>query len=70
MNDPVMKTCADELCQENTFIVKRECLCICNFGMYSLLYFIYCISLVPDVLIGRIINVIKSCKFIEVNPPC
>ena len=24
-DDPVMKTCADELCQENTFLVKREC---------------------------------------------
>ena len=28
-----------------------------------------CISLYPDIPIGRIINVIKSCKFIEVNPP-
>ena len=37
--------------------------------MYSLVYFIYCISLVPDVPIGRIINVIKSSKVIEVNPP-
>ena len=37
--------------------------------MYSLVYFIYCISLYLDVPIERIINVIKSCKFIEVNPP-
>ena len=29
----------------------------------------YCISLYPDVPIGGFINVIKSCKFIEVNPP-
>ena len=43
---------------------------MCNFRMYSLVYFIYCISLVPDVPVGRIINVIKSCKVIEVNPPC
>ena len=68
-DDPEKKTCADELCQENTFLVKRECWCICNFGMYSLVYFICCISLYPDVPIGRIINVIKSCKVIEVNPP-
>ena len=68
--DPVMKTYADELCQENTFLVKRDCWCICNFIMYSLIYFIYCISLVPDVPIGRIINVINSCKVIEFDPPC
>ena len=42
--------------------------CICNFGMYSLVYFIYCISLYPGVPIGTIINVNKSCKVIEVNP--
>ena len=24
-DDPVMKTCVDELCQDNTFLVKREC---------------------------------------------
>ena len=24
-DDLETKTCADELCQENTFIVKREC---------------------------------------------
>ena len=69
MNDPVMKTCADELCQENTFLVKRECWRIFNFGMYSLVYFIYYISLVPDVPIGRVINVIKSCKVIYINTP-
>ena len=33
------------------------------------LYILYCISLYPDVPITRIINIIKSCKFIEVNPP-
>ena len=29
----------------------------------------YCISLYPNVPVGKIINVIKSCKVIEVNPP-
>ena len=29
-------------CRKNTFLVKRECWCICNFGMYSHMYFIYC----------------------------
>ena len=77
--DPVTKTCANVLCQENTFLVKRECWCICNIGMYSLVYLILypdvrieiiiCISLYPDVAIERIINIIKSCKVIEFNPP-
>ena len=31
-----------KLCRKNTFLVKRECWCICNFGMYSYMYFIYC----------------------------
>ena len=64
----MMNTFADELCLENTFLVKMDCLCNCNFGMYSLVYFIYYISLVPDVAIGRVINIIKSCKVNEVNP--
>ena len=25
-------------CRKNTFLVKRECWCICNFGMYSSIY--------------------------------
>ena len=33
---PVLKN----LCRKNTFLVKRECWCICNFGMYSSIYFI------------------------------
>ena len=36
--------------------------------MSSLVYFIYCIPLVPDVPIGRFINIINSCKVNEVNP--
>ena len=31
-------------------------------------YILCCISLYPDVPIERIINVINSCKIIEVNP--
>ena len=31
-----------KLCRKNTFLVKRECWCICNFRMYSYMYFIYC----------------------------
>ena len=33
--------------------------------MYSLVYLI----LYPNVPIGRVINIINSCKFNEVNPP-
>ena len=29
-------------CRKNTFLVKRECWCICNFGMYSSMYLMYC----------------------------
>ena len=36
-----------KLCQENAFLVKRECWCICNFGMYSLVYFLL-YSIVPQ----------------------
>ena len=31
-----------KLCRKNTFLVKRECWCICNFGMYSSMYLMYC----------------------------
>ena len=31
-----------KLCRNNTFLVKRECWCICNFGMYSSMYLMYC----------------------------
>ena len=33
------------------------------------LYILYFISLYPNVPIGRIINIIKSCKVTKVNPP-
>ena len=48
------------------------CWCICNYGMYSLVYLILyldvpigriiCISLYPDVPIRRFINIIKSLR--------
>ena len=44
-DDPVdaeKKTSAEKLCRKNTFLVKRECWCICNFGMYSSMYLMYC----------------------------
>ena len=47
-----------KLCQKNTFLVKRECWCICNFGMYSLVYFMYC---TPMFIPGSFCNVIESC---------
>ena len=72
-------TCADKLCRENTFLVKRECWCNCNFGMYSLVFLIYCnlmfipgfycVMSCPDVPIERIYNVNKSCQVIVGNPP-
>ena len=42
-DDPVdaeKKTSAEKLCRKNTFLVKRECWCVCNFRMYSSMYFI------------------------------
>ena len=55
LDDTEKKNCADKLCRENTFLVKRECWCICNFGMYSL---VYC---TPMFIPGSICNVIESC---------
>ena len=40
-DDTKKKTCADKLCRENTFLVKRECWCNCNFRMYSLVFLMY-----------------------------
>ena len=68
-----------KLCQENTFLVKRECQCKCNFRMYSLVFLIYCnlmfilgCSCIMSFLnfpIERINNVNKSCQVIVGNPP-
>ena len=57
-DDPEKKTCADVLCQENTFLVKSECWCICKFRMYSLIYFMYC---TPMFLSRSISNIVESC---------
>ena len=57
-NDTEKKTCVDKLCRENTFLVKRECWCNCNFRMYSLVYLMYC---TPIFIPGSIYNVIQSC---------
>ena len=38
--DAEKKTSVEKLFRKNTFLVKRECWCICNFGMYSSIYFI------------------------------
>ena len=56
-DDTEKKTCADKLCRENTFLVKRECWCNCNFRMYSLVFLMYCtLMFIP----GHVCNVIKS----------
>ena len=82
-DDIEKKTCADKLCRENTFLVKRECWCICNFGMYSLVFLMYynlmfisgCIcnlleSCHTPMFIPRIFyNINKSCQDIVGNPP-
>ena len=46
-----------KLCRKNTFLVKRECCFICNFGMYSSMYLMYCN---PMFILGCIYNVIES----------
>ena len=59
--DPVdteKKTSADKLCRVNTFLVKRECWCICNFRMYSSMYLMYCN---PIFILGCIYYVFESC---------
>ena len=58
-DDPEKKTCDDKLCRENTFLVKRECWCICNFGIYSLVYLMYSTLMFIQ---GSIYNVIESCQ--------
>ena len=47
-----------KLCRKNTFLVKRECWCICNFAMYSSMYFIYCN---PMFIPGCFYYVFESC---------
>ena len=57
-DDTEKKTCADKLCRENTFLVKRECWCIFNFGMYSLVYLMY---YTPMFILGSVCNVFETC---------
>ena len=74
-DDTKKKTCANKLCQENTLLVKRECWCNCNFGMYSSVYLMYC---TPMFILGCVCNVIESChtpmfipgSFYNVNKSC
>ena len=47
-----------KLCRKNTFLVKRECWCICNFKMYSSMYLMYCN---PMFIPGCIYYVFESC---------
>ena len=47
-----------KLCRENTFLVKRECWCICKFRMFSLVFLMYCN---PMFIQGCICNVLESC---------
>ena len=47
-----------KLCRKNTFLVKRECWCICNFRMYSSMYLMYCN---PMFIPGRFYYVFESC---------
>ena len=64
-DDTEKNTCADKLCQENTFLVKRECWCNCNFRMYSLVFLMYCtLMFIP----GSVCNVIESCHTPMVIP--
>ena len=47
-----------KLCRKNTFLVKRECWCICNFKMYSSMYLMYCN---PIFIPGCFYYVFESC---------
>ena len=47
-----------KLCRKNTFLVKRECWCICNLGMYSSMYLMYCN---PMFILGCTYYVFESC---------
>ena len=58
IDDIEKNTCTDKLCRENSFLVKRECWCNCNFGMYSSIYLMCC---TPIFILGCVYNVIESC---------
>ena len=66
-DDPIdaeKKTSAEKLCRKNTFLVNRECWCICNFGMYSSMYLLCIVTrcLFRDVSIMYLSHVVM--------PPC
>ena len=44
-------------CSREYLLVKRECWCICNFGMYSPIYLMYC---TPMFIPGSVCNVFES----------
>ena len=67
-DDTEKKTYVDKLCRENTFLVKRECWCNCNFGMYSLVFLIYCnLMFIPRFIVMYLSHVIPRCLFWEVS---
>ena len=67
-NDTEKKTCADKLCRENTFLVKRECWCICNFGMYSLVFLMYCnLMFISGYIVMCLSYVMPRCSDWEVS---
>ena len=66
-DDTKKMTCADTFCRENTFPVKRECWCNCNFRMYSLVFLIYCNSMfILGCIVMYLIHVIPRCLFRDV----
>ena len=82
LDDTEKKTSADKLCRVNTFLVKRGCWCNCNFGMYSLVFLIYCNPMfisgcivmylshvIPQFLFREVSIMRKSCQVIVGNPP-
>ena len=57
-----------KLCRENTFLVKRECWCNYNFGMYSLVFLIYCnLMFIPGFIVMYLSHVRCWCLFREVS---
>ena len=67
-DDKEKKTCANKLCRENTFLVKRECSCNCNYGMYSLVFLIFHNSMfILGCIVMYLSNGIPWCLFQEVS---
>ena len=67
-DDTEKKTFADKLCRENTFLVKRECWCNCNFRMYSLVFLFYCNPMfISGCILMYLSHVIPQCLFQEVS---